>query len=194
MKNKICLTLLLIAGIKFVCGQQTSKTAAEKKYEVPQLNGAFVHIFNPNESRSKEDTTWYTNDHCFIRGGNGVWHAYGIIGHRPIDPWKGENRFFHITANSLKQQKWIDQGDAMVAKQGAERVLWAPHVIKDKKTYYLFYNTGNMQKDAPTTPSWGQFCLAKSRDLDHWKRHLLNPLFSDFGHARDSYIMKYNFI
>jgi len=165
--------------------------AQKVNYEKPVIAGPFVHIFNPNKSRANKDTTWYTNDHCFIKDNDGIWHAYGIIGHKPIDPWKGENSFFHITANSLKQPEWEDQGDAMTKEEGIERVLWAPHVIEDHHTFYMFYNTGNMQKDAPVTPSWGQLRLAKSTDMKNWERYNLNPLFSDPGHARDSYIMKY---
>ncbi len=190
MKNKVCLTLALITCIAITHGQK-KVLPSKRKYEIPYINGAFQHIFNPNESRSQEDTTWYTNDHCFVKDNAGTWHAYGIIGHKPIDPWKGENRFFQITAKSITQRKWVDNGDAMKVQEGIERVLWAPHIVKDRKTYYVFYNTGNMQKDAPATPSWGQLRMAKSTDLKNWERFELNPLFSDPGHARDSFVMKY---
>ena len=164
--------------------------AQNPNFEKPEIAGPFVHIFNPNDTRSAEDTTWYTNDHCFAKGNDGTWHAYGIIGHHPIDSWTGETRFFHITASSLTQPKWEDHGYAMTAKKGVERVLWAPYIIKDDSIYYMFYNIGNMQKDAPDYSSWGQLCMATSTDLNNWKRYELNPLFSDPGHARDSYIMK----
>jgi len=160
-------------------------------YEKPEINGPFVHIFDPNDTRSAEDSTWYTNDHTFIKGDDGVWHAYGIIGHHPIRPWGGETRFFHITARSLQQIKWEDKGYALTTKEGQERVLWAPYVLHDKKSWYMFYNIGNMQPNAPNEASWGQLCMAKSDDLNTWERHPYNPLFSDPGHARDSYILKY---
>gem|GEM_PF-122804 len=159
--------------------------------EVPAIAGEFVHIFDPNESRRTEDTTWYTNDHTFVKGKDGEWHAYGIIGHHPVRPWGGETKFFHITAGSLRQARWEDHGYAMTVKEGVERVLWAPYVVPGKDSFYMFYNTGNMQKDAPNYASWGQLCLATSTDLNSWERHPLNPLFSDAGHARDSYVMKY---
>lgn len=166
-------------------------SAQKRNYEIPEISGPFIHIFNPNDTRAKEDTTWYTNDHCFIKGEDGTWHAYGIIGHHPVRPWGGETKFFHITAASLTQKKWEDHGYALTAKEGAERVLWAPYIYKDKGIYYMFYNIGNMQKDAPNYASWGQLCMATSKDLKEWTRYPLNPLFSDAGHARDSYIMKY---
>lgn len=161
-------------------------------YEIPAISGEFINIFNPNDSaaRLKEAKNWYTNDHTFIKGPDGRWHAYGIIHHLPVSPWD-EHRFFHISARSLKQVKWEDHGYALEAKPGVEKVLWAPHIIKNKSTYYMFYNVGNMQENAPNYASWGQLFLATSKDLFTWTRHELNPQFSDPGHARDSYIMKY---
>jgi len=185
--KKMSITMLTIAFT--FC--QHAMAQQEKSFETPYIKGSVVHIFNPNDTRSKEDTTWYTNDHSFVRGVDGIWHAYGIIGHHPIRPWGGETRFFHITSGSLMQRKWKDKGYAMSVKEGKERVLWAPHVIKDKNAFYMFYNIGNMQKDAPNYASWGQLCMAKSDNLVDWERYQLNPLFSDPGHARDSYVMKY---
>lgn len=178
-------TALLMALLNFA-------VAHSQAIEVPTIAGSWVHIFNPNDTRSQEDTTWYTNDHCFIKGGDGSWHAYGIIGHKPIDPWKGETRLFHISAKSITQAKWVDHEYALTAKPGVERVLWAPHVIEDNGTYYMFYNIGNLQANAPDYASWGQLCMASSKDLFTWIRYDRNPLFSDPGHARDSYVMKNN--
>ncbi len=164
--------------------------ARAQTVETPFIDGKWIHIFNPNDTRSAEDTTWYTNDHCFVKANDGSWHAYGIIGHKPIDPWKGETRLFHISSKTITQEKWSDHDYALTTLPGIERVLWAPHVITENGTYYMFYNIGNMQNNAPENPSWGQLCLATSKDLFNWTRHERNPLFSDPGHARDSYITK----
>lgn len=160
-----------------------------QKIEVPQIAGTWVHIFDPADTRAK-DSSWYTNDHCFVKAADGSWHAFGIIHHLPVAPWK-ETRFFHITARSLTQARWEDKGYTMTAEPGVERVLWAPHIVKEKGRYHLFYNTGNMQGNAPNYASWGQLRLATGTNLYQWERHALNPLFSDAGHARDSYIMKH---
>jgi hypothetical protein len=104
--KKMSITMLTIAFT--FC--QHAMAQQEKSFETPYIKGSFVHIFNPNDTRSKEDTTWYTNDHSFVRGVDGIWHAYGIIGHHPIRPWGGETRFFHITSGSLMQRKWKDRG------------------------------------------------------------------------------------
>ena len=158
--------------------------------EIPVVAGEWQHIFNPNDTRSDIDTAWYTNDHCFAKGPDGRWHGYGIIGHAPINPWTGENKLFHISADKFDQPTWDDHDYALHAKKGVERVLWAPHVFEDNGTWHMFYNTGNLQPHAPNYASWGQLNRADSKDMTNWERHPLNPQFSDPGHARDSYIMK----
>lgn len=165
--------------------------AAAQEYEVPEIAGEFVHVFDPNITRTDSAGAWYTNDHTFIKGKDGTWHAYGIIGHHPVNPWTGETKFFHITGKSLAKGNWEDHEYAMTAKAGVERVLWAPYVFAGADRYYMFYNIGNLQANAPDYPSWGQLSLATSKDLQSWERHDRNPLFSDPGHARDSYILQH---
>lgn len=184
--NKILTTTLLIS----LCSCTAVEEQKESRIETPTIVGEWQHIFNPNDSRGDIDTTWYTNDHCFVLGSDGKWHGYGIIGHAPINPWTGEKSLFHITADSFTQQKWEDKGDALEVVEGVERVLWAPHVIEDNGVWSMFYNTGNMQENAPYYASWGQLRRADSKDMYKWERDPLNPLFSDPGHARDSYILK----
>lgn len=161
------------------------------KIKKPVINGKYIHIYNPNDTRLEEDSTWYTNDHCFAKGKDGKWHAYGIIGHKPTNPWIGETRFFHASSAKLANQKWEDHPYALEAKKGVERVLWAPTIIEEKGINYMFYNIGNMQENAPHDCSWGQLCMAYSKDMFQWNRHELNPLFSDMGQARDSYVIKH---
>lgn len=181
---KTMLIALTIAG----CNAKT-ETNQIAVVQTPTITGEWQHIFNPNDTRSDIDTTWYTNDHCFAKGKDGKWHAYGIIGHKPINPWEGEKKFFHISAGKFDQKKWEDHDYAMVTKPGVEEVLWAPHVFNKDGKSYMFYNIGNMQKHARNYASWGQLCMAESDDMFQWSRHEFNPLFSDPGHARDSYIL-----
>ena len=166
---------------------------ATPKIEIPTIVGKWRHVFDPNATRSEIATTWYTNDHCFAKGPDGVWHAYGIIGHKPINPWVGETKLFHISAKNFEQEKWEDHGYALEVKKGVERVLWAPSVFHEEgtETWSMFYNIGNMQENAPTYASWGQLCRADSKNMSDWERHALNPLFSDPGHARDSFVTKF---
>lgn len=168
--------------------------APDPIFETPTVTGEWRHVFNPNDTRSEIATTWYTNDHCFAKGPDGTWHAYGIIGHQPINPWVGETKLFHISAKNFQQEKWEDRGYALETKPGVERVLWAPCVFHEEGTdiWSMFYNIGNMQENAPTYASWGQLCRADSKNMSDWERHALNPLFSDPGHARDSFVTKFN--
>ncbi len=185
MKKIIAMLFCLFA---YHANGQAQPTMLEK----PVISGQWVHIFNPNDSRSHIDTTWYTNDHCFTLGADGKWHGYGIIGHKPINPWVGETKLFHISGDGFDEPKWDDHDYALTTQEGKEKVLWAPHVFYDKKRreWSMFYNIGNMQDNAPNYASWGQLCMATSKDMETWQRHEFNPLFSDPGHARDSYILK----
>ncbi|TKG97357.1 hypothetical protein EYV94_02695 [Puteibacter caeruleilacunae] len=187
---RIFYSLIMFAFVT-ACGQK-SKVNEVKVVEKPVIVSEWKHIFNPNDTRKDIDTTWYTNDHCFSKGPDGKWHAYGIIGHKPINPWTGENKLFHISADKFDQDKWEDHDYALKTKPGVERVLWAPHVIEENGVWQMYYNIGNRQENAPYYASWGQLCRADSKDMFNWTRHPLNPLFSDPGHARDSYILKDN--
>ncbi|MBI9061490.1 MAG: family 43 glycosylhydrolase [Marinilabiliaceae bacterium] len=194
MRKQFILGLMLPLVLMACNVKKDNNEQGRVKIMKPVITGEWQHIFNPNDTRSDIDTTWYTNDHCFAKGPDGGWHAYGIIGHKPINPWTGETRFFHISAITFNQKKWEDHDYALETKKGVERVLWAPHVFHEEKsdTWHMFYNIGNMQEKAPYYASWGQLCRADSKDMFNWERHAFNPLFSDPGHARDSYILKSN--
>ena len=187
--------LILLSSLFFQCtnrdNEYSEQEKAEDKLYKPVIKGDWAHIFNPNETRSEIDTTWYTNDHCFIKGSDNKWHAYGIIGHKPIDPWKGETKFFHISTDSLTSNHWEDHDYALKAKEGVEKVLWAPHIFLEDGIYNMFYNAGNLHENAANFASWGTLHKAVSTDMFSWKRHEFNPLFSGPGHARDSFLMKY---
>lgn len=198
MTTKNAIILLLVFS---VLSCETSKKSGVEpeihqqipgKPQIPTVASEWKHIFNPNNTRSDIDTTWYTNDHGFIKGADGKWHAYGIIGHKPINPWTGEDKFFHISSDQLFSDQWEDHDYALKAKKGVERVLWAPHLFKEGNEYVMFYNAGNLQENAPTYASWGTLHKAASKDMFTWERHAFNPLFSDPGHARDSYVMEHN--
>ena len=182
--------VILVFLASFTCGQQVKTENAV--LQKPVIDGEFVHIFNPNDTRSKgdDDQVWYTNDHCFAMDSSGIWHAYGIIGRRPADAWN-ETQFFHASSRELLKPQWDDHGYAMTAEPGVERVLWAPHIYQENGVSYMFYNTGNMQENARKYCSWGQLRMAHSRDMFQWTRHDRNPLFSDPGHARDACVKKF---
>jgi hypothetical protein len=168
----------------------------EKKIYVPRVSGEWRHIYDPNDKRSPVDTNrWYTNDHSFVKGSDSLWHCYGIIGwgtfSNNIDPWRRETAFFHISAKNIDDLKWDEHDYAMTAEKGVERVLWAPYVFREGTKYTLFYNTGSLFEHADQYASFGSLRKATTTDMYHFKRYALNPLFSDPGHSRDSYVMKY---
>jgi hypothetical protein len=179
-----------------------TETPKVKVYK-PRVSSEWKHIYNPNDKRKPVNgMRWYTNDHSFVFGSDGQWHCYGIIGWgkfskqgdpaNDVNPWTREGDFFHISAKDIEDPKWEEHDYAMTAEKGVERVLWAPHVIKVGKEYVMFYNTGSLFANADQYASFGSLRKATSTDMFHWKRYPLNPLFSDPGHSRDSYVMQYN--
>lgn len=161
--------------------------------QAPQISGDWIHIFDPNEVREEFQGDWYCNDHTLVRDANGRWHAYGIIGHRPANPWEGEKHFFHASSpNLLEDGRWEDHGYALSVEPGKEAVLWAPHAVHIGDRLWLFYNAGNLQEHARNYASWGTLHIARSDEADghNWERDENNPIFSDPGHARDAFVCK----
>lgn len=189
----VALTITAASILSINCYADKRKTSVKKRLMKPVAVGEWNHIFDPNVKHTEPKGAWYTNDHTFVQTKDGRWHAYGIIGKRPANPWKGETNLFHASADKLTGP-WREHDYALTANQVYERVLWAPYVFKEKATMYMFYNVGNMQRNASSYASWGGLCMATSDEADgySWKRHDLNPIFSDAGHARDSYILKDN--
>ena len=168
------LCLLLLPAVAF---------AAEKPKKVLVESGDFVKIYDPSVG---EKERWYINDHCFIRGEDGIWHLFGITHIEPADPMN-EHNFAHATAKTLLQRQWDKQPFALtVAKEAPwnEAHLWAPHVIRHDGTYYMFYCAG----DADHTKY--KIHLATSQDLKTWTRHPKNPMVVDGFDARDPFVMR----
>lgn len=172
---------------------EPARADADREVEIltPEIAGEWLHVFNPNDAREEHKGKWYCNDHSIVQDANGHWHAYGIIGFRPAKPWDEEKRFFHASSPSLLEGgQWKDHGYVFSVKPGKEAVVWAPHVLHIEDTLWMFYNAGNMQEHARKYASWGTMRIARSPETDghQWKRDKLNPLFSDPGHARDSFV------
>ena len=45
--------------------------------EIPVITGAYREIIRATPEGA--DHPWFTNDHTFIRGENGLWHCYAIV-------------------------------------------------------------------------------------------------------------------
>jgi len=146
-------------------------------------SGPFVKIYDPGVG---ENEPWYINDHCFIRGGDGTWHLFGITRQEPAQAMD-ETNFAHATAHALLQQPWDKQPFALTVARGApwnEVHLWAPHVVQNGGLYYMFYCAG-----APDHSRY-HINLATSPDLTNWSRSPKNPMVVDGFDARDPYVLK----
>lgn len=135
----------------------------------------FQHVFDPSDG---EKEAWYLNDHCLIRGKDGVWHLFGITHKEPADP-DHESFFLHATAPDVKGP-WKKQAPVMTVDAAFnETVVWAPHVIEHDGKYWMFYCAGGKNHE--------QFHIhmATSPDLTNWSRHPANPMVVDGYDARD---------
>lgn len=145
--------------------------------------GPFKKIYNPSPS---EQAPWYINDHCFIRDTGGLWHMFGITHAEPAAPL--DERFLaHATAIDLWDGPWQRQEPVMHADPAAgETHVWAPHVIRHKGLYYMFYCGGGERHDQY------RIQLAVSEDLWNWRRHERNPMVVDGFDARDPMVLHAN--
>lgn len=143
--------------------------------------GTFSKIYDPSQGESEQ---WYINDHTIVRGHDGTWHLFGITHQEPANP-EDEDNFAHATAPSLKGP-WKKQPFALSVDPDYyhETHLWAPYVMENHGTYYMFYNGGGDDH------SQYAISLATSKDLYHWTRYKGGPLFRDGFDARDPYVMR----
>jgi hypothetical protein len=113
----------------------------------------------------------------------GNWHVFAITHAEPADPLD-EKSFGHATAPT-PNGPWTKQPPALVADPAAgESHIWAPYVLYDAGTYYMFYAGGTPDHTAY------RMQLATSTDLVHWTRSTANPLFTDGFDGRDPMVHK----
>ena len=168
----LCLAFAMGAPIGSQAGEQPLVTA-----------GDFVKIYDPGVG---ESVPWYINDHCFIYGKDGLWHLYGITHKEPASPME-ERVLAHATASTLLQSPWKKQDFALTYAPEApwnEIHLWAPYVIFNEGTYYMYYCAGDRDH------AKYKIHLATSKDLWTWVRHPKNPMVVDGYDARDPFVMR----
>jgi len=150
-----------------------------RRTEPPALS--FFKIYDPGVG---EDEPWYINDHCFVRGPDGLWHLFGITHAEPFNPMDEDN-LAHATAKALTQIGWKKRPFALSVDEAfGERHLWAPHVVSHDGLYYMYYCAGD--KDHAKY----KIHLATSKDLWQWRRHADNPMVVDGYDARDPFVLK----
>jgi len=145
--------------------------------------GEFVKIYDPSVG---EKGPWYINDHCFVAGRDGTWHMFGITHAEPSDALDEDN-LAHATSPSLTARPWKKRPFALTVAPEApwrEEHLWAPYVVENGGTYYMYYCAG----DADHTRY--KIHLATSKDLSTWVRHPANPMVVDGFDARDPFVTR----
>lgn len=176
MKHAIVFVFLLAAIV--------GKSQVENKDKQALITiGKYTKIFDQSIG---EKEVWYVNDHCFIKGPEGKWHMFGIIGLDAPNKWD-EGHFNHAVADNLNG-KWEKKPNALDRRTDlSETVLWAPHIIKQGDTYYMYYCGGD-----PDHRRY-QINLATSKDLYEWTRYSGNPLFVDGFDGRDPFLFRDEF-
>jgi hypothetical protein len=143
--------------------------------------GQFAKVYDPSVG---ETGPWYYNDHTLVQDrATGTWHVYAITHAEPANPLD-EKSFGHATAPT-PNGPWTKQPPALVADPAAgESHIWAPYVMYDAGTYYMFYAAGTPDHTAY------RMHFATSTDLVHWTRDAANPLFTDGFDGRDPMVRK----
>ncbi|GAB3839612.1 family 43 glycosylhydrolase [Kribbella italica] len=139
--------------------------------------GKFVKVYDPSVGENEQ---WYYNDHTLVQDHKtGTWHVYAITHAEPANPLD-EKSFGHATAPT-PNGPWTKQAPALFADPAAgESHIWAPYVMYDAGTYYMFYAGGTDDHTAY------KMQLATSKDLVNWTRDsAANPLFTDGFDGRD---------
>ncbi|AYG78898.1 hypothetical protein DWB77_01007 [Streptomyces hundungensis] len=183
----VVFTLLFLWGAALPIVSTRTFAASEVGQASPGPSGGghvgatpFVQVYDPSVG---EAGPWYLNDHTFVQDDGGLWHLFGITHPEPSND-QDETTFAHATAPS-PQGPWTKRAPALTADPAyGETHLWAPHVIKDGSTYYMFYAGGG--PDAANSA----ISMATSTDLYTWVRHPGGPLFRDGYEARDPMVAR----
>ncbi len=153
----VVLAVLLIA----TGSQAMAERSALTNPLVPVIEGDYVHIYQPQgDVFSGPDTrdlkagqfypSWQPNDHCFVKGPDGHWHAFGIT-HPESQPGQsrhqGEFVSFHAVSpgktfeSSLKTDSWADKPKVLPPAQrpGESPANHAPTIVKHDGVYKMIY-------------------------------------------------------
>ena len=139
----LLINLLVLACVLFyACKQEKPglKAVEVMKVQKPVISGEWQHIFNPNDTRWEEDSTWYTNDHCFVEDKEENLHWFGI--NNPYPPKGKELYSYHPYLGHLKTKtptkEWERLSMVLNEINGTE-YIGAPYVIwhEESKRYAM---------------------------------------------------------
>lgn len=165
-EQKVCGTLKPLSKKEFDWGTYESSEAmiAQAKEFIKTLK----EEKDPFEGKFAEPGG-YVVDHAFVKKG-GEYHVFYIRGIAATD-WPAYHlcNFGHAVSKDLKNWK-IEKPVLQCPESGCDQFqVWAPHILKRKGLYYMFYVGVN--------PNVCQsICLATSKDLYNWKRDKKNPV------------------
>ena len=147
----------------------------------PVMTGDYIYIYEPqgdifkgpdteNLVAGKHYDSWQPNDHCFVRGKDGSWHAFGIT-HPSTNPGEkyhqGEYSLFHISPSNERRNasgelfapgSWRDLPKVMNhdERPGENLYIFAPDIIKKNNEFVMIYGPAPLR-------------MATSRNLRDWK-------------------------
>ena len=177
--------------------QSIKKDTPQKECLVPVIASDYVNIYDPkgdifpgpdtNDLKAgKYYSIWQPNDHCFVKGPDKHWHAFGITHPAPGAGEKanhnGEYVSFHAISpgktfvRSLQQSSWIDKPKVLPPDQrpGESNENHSPTIVKQGNLFQMIYGP---------IP----FRMAVSRDLYDWKPQ--GPIHIDEKYGRDPSLM-----
>jgi len=134
--------------------------SAGAQMAVPKIAGPYVHVYQPagdvfsgpdaaNLKAGQHYEEWVPNDHCFVKDGDGRWHAFGIT-HPRTDfdhVHAGETLSFHAVAppgrlkDVLRAGSWQDQPKILppAERPGEIEANHAPYIVKKDGLYHMIY-------------------------------------------------------
>ena len=155
---QVCLVLLLSGCAMRPSGNQGGNPTRPL---VPVITSEYVNIYNPRGDGFSGPTTkdldagkyyplWQPNDHCFIKGPDRCWHAFGIT-HPASEPGQsrhqGEFVSFHAVSpgktfeSSFRRSSWIDKPKVLPPAQrpGESSANHAPTMVKQGGLFRMIY-------------------------------------------------------
>ncbi len=165
-EQKTCGTLRSLIKSEFDWGTYESAEAM-----VAQAKGFLKTLKEGNDPFEGKfaEPGGYATDHAFVKK-DGKFHVFYIRGIAATD-WPAYHLFNFGHAVSKDLKNWtIEKPVLQCSKTGPDVFqVWAPHIIKRKGVYYMFY--------AGVNPNVCQsICLATSKDLYNWTRDEKNPV------------------
>ena len=113
----------------------------------PVIAGSWQVLFKPQVHG------YYINDHAVYRDAKGDWRLAGIT--HKSDGNYNEEKYFAVGASREFPPDKVMAEDNPVADFG--ELAWAPHVISENGTYYMFWSPHRLERMVSTDGvSWGQ--------------------------------------